>query len=78
MGFADLAKGYIAGLPKKIKDWPDRWREDFEERAGIMEYDGGITKEEAEAQAEWVLRCQFKMDSFKGIEGIIGDASDRG
>lgn len=30
---------------------PMDWRIDFEERAAILEYDGGLAREEAEAQA---------------------------
>jgi hypothetical protein len=32
-------------------DLPPDWRDDWEERAAIMEYDGGLPKEEAEAAA---------------------------
>jgi len=32
-------------------DLPDNWRERYEERAAIAEYDGGLTREQAEAQA---------------------------
>lgn len=77
MGFADLAKGYIAGLPDKVKDWPAEWLENYEERAGIMEYDGGLTRKEAEEQAEWLLRRQFKRESLNRIGDIIGDSRDK-
>ncbi|MFL5329875.1 MAG: hypothetical protein ACJ8C4_13280 [Gemmataceae bacterium] len=32
-------------------DLPDDWRHHYEERAAIMEYDGGLAKEHAEAVA---------------------------
>jgi len=32
-------------------DLPTNWREVYEERAAIMEFDGGLTRERAEAQA---------------------------
>jgi hypothetical protein len=32
-------------------DLPPDWRDDWEERAAIMEYDGGLPKEHAEAAA---------------------------
>ena len=35
-----------------IDDLPTDWRIDFEERAAILEYDGGLSGEEAEEQAE--------------------------
>lgn len=30
---------------------PERWREDYEERAAIMEYDGNMTRAVAETKA---------------------------
>ena len=32
-------------------DMPPEWREQYEERAGIMEFDGGLSRERAEALA---------------------------
>ena len=32
-------------------DLPMDWRIEFEERAAILEYDGGLTRDEADAQA---------------------------
>lgn len=32
--------------------------EDFEERAAIMEFHGGMTREEAEKEALKVVKCQ--------------------
>ena len=34
-----------------IDNLPVDWRIDFEERAAILEYDGGLTREDAETQA---------------------------
>ena len=34
-----------------IEDLPMDWRIEFEERAAILEYDGGMTREGAENQA---------------------------
>lgn len=34
----------------------ERIREDFEERAAIMEYDGGLTREEAESEARRITK----------------------
>ncbi len=33
------------------EDIPPGWLEEFEERAAILEYDGGLTREDAETQA---------------------------
>jgi hypothetical protein len=43
---------------------PDELMEDFEERAAIMEYDGGIPRQEAErlARIEQQLRLEVKAD----------------
>ncbi len=34
-----------------IDDLPMDWRIEFEERAAILEYDGGLSREEADEQA---------------------------
>lgn len=34
-----------------VSAWPDNIREEFEERAAIMEYDGGLSRQEAERLA---------------------------
>ena len=60
---------------------PD-WKEEFEERAAIMEYDGGLYRDEAEVmalaiidkqRADWILRygrgpvgVNEAMTSYKG------------
>lgn len=47
-------------LPARVKDWPETWRYLFEERAGIMEFEAGMTRQEAERRAEQVLREEFR------------------
>ena len=39
-------------LPLDVLDWPAELQEDFEERAAIMEWDGGFSKQEAEREAK--------------------------
>lgn len=39
-----------------VADWPESLREDFEERAAIMEHDGGMSRVEAEVAAWELLR----------------------
>jgi len=34
-----------------VASWPAGWREAWEERAAVMEFDGGLTRPEAEAAA---------------------------
>jgi hypothetical protein len=48
--YLELAKKACAA-PAVINDLPDDWRMWFEERAAIMEYDGGLSRERAEAEA---------------------------
>ena len=43
-------------LPRRTEDWPEDWRHRYEERAGIMEYHGGLKRAEAEAKAEQLVR----------------------
>jgi len=40
--------------------------EDFEERAAIMQYDGGLSREDAEHQAAVRLRCLAFLDELRG------------
>ena len=46
-----LAQGYRDGLDGLIAGLGEDERAEFEERAGILEYDGGLTKAEAERLA---------------------------
>ena len=39
---------------------PQEWIEDYDERAAILEYDGGLGKEEAEKQAFAEIRRRLK------------------
>lgn len=43
-------------LPLGIETWPAEWRELWEERSGIMEFDGGMTRKRAEREAENDIR----------------------
>ena len=58
-----LMQGRLLALRQPIQAWdPVDWRAFFDERAGIAEYDGGLSHAEAEARAfdccvaEWLLR----------------------
>lgn len=39
-----------------VATWPESLRENFEERAAIMEYEGGMSRVEAEVAAWELLR----------------------
>lgn len=55
-------------LPANITDWPEDWREEFEERAAIMggEFYGSLSRPEAEAWAETIIRALYRLQQ-KGI-----------
>ena len=46
----------VAGLPRDVREWPADDHELFEERAGAMEFDGGLARPEAELFAEARVR----------------------
>lgn len=43
-------------LPLKRERWPAEWLELFNERAGIMEFQGNLSRATAEARAEQDIR----------------------
>lgn len=45
-------------LPPNRAAWPAKWREAFEERAGIMEFDANLSRFTAETRAEMEVRKQ--------------------
>ncbi len=47
-------------LPGTIDDWPVEWRASYEERAAIMEFDGGLNRSAAEQQSEQLQRKAFR------------------
>lgn len=48
------------GLPVCVSDWPPEWRDSYEERAAIMQYDGGLSRAEAEHRAEELVREAYR------------------
>ena len=55
-------------LPPTLDSWPEKWREAYEERAGIMEFDGGLPHAEAEKDAENRIRAAF-LQQQKEVKG---------
>lgn len=47
-------------LPWRRTDWPERAKEDFEERAAIVEFDAGLSRAEANTQADAMVRRQWE------------------
>ena len=43
-------------LPEQIAAWPPAWRQIFEERAGIIEYEANVSRFTAEFRAEQQIR----------------------
>lgn len=43
-------------LPANPAAWPARWREAYEERAGIIEFMAGLTRQTAEFRAQQDIR----------------------
>ena len=56
-------------LPDNLKSWPEEWLDGFEERAGIMEFDGDLEKVEAEQLAEDRIRKQYKDEWLNKTQG---------
>jgi hypothetical protein len=51
--------GQVLTLPERVSDWPAEAREWFAERAAILEFDAGLSRSEAERQAETLTRNFF-------------------
>jgi hypothetical protein len=45
-------------LPSSLYRWLSHWQELWAERAAIMEFEGGMTREQAEKNAEADIRWQ--------------------
>lgn len=52
--------------------WPLWAREAFEERAAIMEYDGGLERADAERKAEEAIRLELAQRVVGGIKRAAG------
>ena len=48
-----------AVLPVRVSDWPEESVHEFEERAGILEFDAGMDRVLAELEAERLVRAAF-------------------
>lgn len=49
---------YLMKLSWNRDDWPERWKELWNERAAIMEYQGNLDRPSAEREAEIDVRKQ--------------------
>jgi hypothetical protein len=50
-------------LPANIDRWPVLWREHFEERAAIMQFDGRLSRDQAELLAESEARREADQEN---------------
>lgn len=66
-----------AVLPEDRAAWPEAAREDAEERAAIMTFDGGLAVADAERAAERLVRVAFTTE-FLGRAAMIGDHAAAG
>jgi len=45
-------------LPDSLNGWPVDWYDRWQERAALMEHHGGLPREDAEAEAEILVRAE--------------------
>ena len=59
---SDILRILQPGLPADINLWPEDWREEYEERAAIMDKDfyGSLSRAEAEQWAETIVRAFYQ------------------
>jgi hypothetical protein len=57
---AEVMRSQPVDLPAQVGDWPESWHETLTERAGIMEFDGGLPRVEAERRAEALCRAAWR------------------
>ena len=63
-------------LSAVVAEWPPVWREAFEERAAIMEFEGGLSRAQAEGCAEACIRSEY--ERIGALLKGVGDASSAG
>jgi hypothetical protein len=61
-------------LPTFLYRWPAYWLELYQERAAIMEFQGNMTREQAEKQAEQDIRRQAEEGPASVQENFIENA----
>lgn len=50
---------------------PEDWREAFEERAAIMEFDAGLSRDDADAEARACVTCEFQSRRKTCLEPVL-------
>ncbi len=64
-----MATGIGTFAPNSL---PERWRELYEERAAIREYDGGQTREYAEAEAMKEIVAAWRREASEAQREVRG------
>lgn len=59
-------------LPVSLADWPAYWRDLFEERAGVLEFEEGLARYAAEKRAETLLRDEYARQNNHSLTGMGG------
>ena len=55
-----------------VHSWPTDVRVEYEERAALKQYDGGMTRENAEWEAYYETRAHHPIPTAKGGGGLGG------
>ena len=71
--YLKVGKTSDASIPCDLNELPMDWRIEYEERAAILEYDGGLSREDADKQAliEIAERIKNQSDPIKVEEKDI-------
>ena len=62
----------VPDLPACVADWTEEWREAFEERAALLEYEDGLSRDGAEREAEMRQRAEYRRQQ-QHIQGYQGE-----
>lgn len=65
-----IEAGKINPIPETLNDLSPEQRESYEERAGIMQYDGGMSKEDAEKHSWCFSACMLTEAMSKLCERV--------
>ncbi|OIO04653.1 MAG: hypothetical protein AUJ52_14815 [Elusimicrobia bacterium CG1_02_63_36] len=60
------SKSFPPELPERIEDWPEYYKDIFEEKAGTFEHEDGFSREEAEKTVESLVRQWYAVDRGRG------------
>ena len=64
LDYLRVAKFLDILIPSDLDRWPMDWRIEYEERAAILEYDGGLSRAEADRQALREIQERMKTISW--------------